>query len=440
MKLLLLLLLLTAACGAGLVDHTGIDLQTVGPPLQCSLPQKDCGGSVCVSVDKDPSNCGACGNVCATPQNATNKCEASHCGFTCNPGFFFCGGGQRCCPAGALAAGGDTSCAVVEGAVQCWGANDSWQLGTDPAAAGWSARPVAVPGVAGAGSVAVGLKHVCAILAGTGEVMCWGANGSQQLGVVGGNGPPVKVPGVSGAQSLALGDRHSCAATSNSVLCWGANDSGQLGQGSVTATGVPAAIPSFAATSIAAGTAFTCAVSGGDVYCWGINSKLQLGDSAPAPSPSPHLVNGVSVPATSVAAGDAHACAIGSASKPYCWGAGDSGQIGDGKLDPTSPATGVSNISSASLVAAGAIHTCAVSGGSAFCWGGNNFGQLGMSPRDASRPSQVGTLSAVQRIALGANHSCAQNGDGAVYCWGNNVSGQAGALAGGTVLGPRPID
>jgi alpha-tubulin suppressor-like RCC1 family protein len=140
-----------------------------------------------------------------------------------------------------------------------------------------------------------------------------------------------------------------------------------------------------------------------------------------------------------VAAGDAHACAIGQSSRVSCWGADSSGQVGNGKVETTSQVTGL-NLSSVSLVATGASHTCAVSGGAAFCWGGNNFGQLGMSSPDPTKPFQLGTISAVQRIALGAHHSCAQNGDTAVYCWGNNGSGQAGAPIGGTILTPRPID
>jgi alpha-tubulin suppressor-like RCC1 family protein len=268
--------------------------------------------------------------------------------------------------------------------------------------------------------------------------MCWGANGSAQLGVAGGNGP-VKVPGVSAAQSLALGDRHSCAATAAGIFCWGANEVGQLGQGGTGATAGPAPVTGIgAATSISAGTAFTCAVSGGELYCWGTNSTYQFGESStPEMLAAPFHVN-VPAPTTAVAAGDGHACAIGPTSKLYCWGLNSSGQVGDGKPDLTLKVAGIGL--SSSLVAAGASHTCAVSGGAAFCWGANNFGQLGMISPDPTKPFQVGTISAVQRIALGANHSCAQNGDGAVYCWGNNVSGQAGPPAGGTVLTPRPIN
>jgi len=437
MKRLLFALLLSAGCGAGLVDHTGVDLPALGG-LVCAAPQEAC-NNACVSTETDVNNCGNCGFVCATPSLATSTCVARTCGFTCNPGFFLCGAGQRCCPASALAAGGDATCAIVEGSVQCWGSNSSGQLGS-PSGPGsqWSAKPVAVLGVSGAGSVGVGLKHACAILAGSGEVMCWGANDSAQLGVALGNGP-VKVPGVSGALLLALGDRHSCAATSSALLCWGANELGQLGQGGTSNTpGGPGPVTGITgASSISAGTAFSCAVAGGELYCWGTNSTYQFGESSPSYSATPLLIN-VPAPTTVVAAGDAHACAIGSGSKLYCWGVSSSGQVGNGNTNPTSSVTGVGL--TCSLVAAGASHTCAVSGGAAFCWGANNFGQLGMSSPNPTKPFQVGTISAVGTIALGANHSCAQNGDGAVYCWGNNLSGQAGAPVGGTVPAPRPID
>ncbi|HEX9604596.1 MAG TPA: hypothetical protein VF973_12670, partial [Myxococcales bacterium] len=138
MKRLLPALFLSAACGPGLVDHGGVDLQTV---LQCSATQEPCGGA-CVSTETDVNNCGGCGLVCPTASLATNSCAARTCGFTCNPGFFLCASEQDCCPASALAAGGDTSCAVVDGTVQCWGSNDSGQLGTSSTGAQWSAKPV----------------------------------------------------------------------------------------------------------------------------------------------------------------------------------------------------------------------------------------------------------------------------------------------------------
>jgi len=435
MKRLLPALFLSAACGAGLVDHAGIDLQTVGG-LQCTLPQQDCGGPVCVSPDTDVNNCGACGLVCATPQHATSKCEARTCGFTCNPGFFLCSGGSQCCPASSIAAGGDSSCAIVDSAVQCWGSNLSRQLGTSPASALWSAKPVAVPDVPPASSVSVGLAHVCAILAGTGEVMCWGANESAQLGVTTGNGP-VKVPGVSGAQSLALGDHHSCALTVTGVVCWGANDSGQLGD-TTSAAGPHAPVANtLGAVSVSAGGAFNCAAaSDRTLWCWGSNSSGQIIDASGSSSSTP--VQNRSVSNVSIAsAGSAHACAIGSGF--WCWGLNTSGQVGNGGT--SSPVFSGVSLSSPTSVVAGSLHTCALSGGGAFCWGLNSSGQLGLGTTlPQLKPALIPTLAAVRGLALGANHSCAQTADGAVYCWGKNDSGQAAAPASSPILAPRPID
>ncbi|MFL5310739.1 MAG: hypothetical protein ACJ79H_09845 [Myxococcales bacterium] len=432
MKRLLPALFLSVACGAGLVDHGGVDLQTVGG-LQCTPPQQDCGGSACVSTESDVNNCGACGLVCATPQHATSTCKGSGCGFTCHQGFFQCAS-QGCCPASALAAGGDTTCAVADGTVQCWGSNLSGQLGTSPASAPWSAKPVAVPDLPPAVSVSVGLAHACAILAGTGEVMCWGANESFQLGVGAGNGP-VKVPSVSGAQSVALGDHHSCALTSAGAVCWGANESGQLAD-TTTSTGPHPAVPNtVGTTSLTAGSAFACAAVSGKLWCWGSNASGQiLGASGPS-SPTPvenRSVSNVSF----TAAGSAHACAIGSGF--WCWGSNAAGQLGDGST--SDGFKGVNLPTSPTLVAAGALHTCAVSGGAPFCWGANASGQLGSGTTiAANRPTQV-ALSGVQQLALGARHSCAQTADGAVYCWGKNDSGQAAAPVSAAVVTPRPID
>jgi len=436
MNKLLPALLLTAACGAGLVDHDGFVLPPSGGGLQCGdLPQKDCGTGVCVNLDRDVNNCGACGFACATPQHATSKCEASTCGFTCNPGFFACAS-QGCCPASAIAAGGNTTCAVVDSNVECWGSNDSGQLAVDPAGAPWSAMPVKVPGVPAASSVAVGLAHACAILAGTGEVMCWGANESIQLGVTTGNGP-AKVFGVSGAHALALGDHHSCALTDSGAVCWGANDSGQLGNGTTSPPAGPQpAVPNTAgATSLSAGGAFNCAANAGKLWCWGSNASGQIIGTPLSTTATP--IENKSVSGTSMtAAGSGHACAIGSGF--WCWGANSAGQVGNGSTSPTQ----FTNVGgNPTAVGAGALHTCALESGIPLCWGSNTFGQLGIgSLLPQLKPTIEVPLAGVQQLAVGSSHTCAQTTDGALYCWGRNDTGQVAAPLVTSVLAPRPID
>jgi hypothetical protein len=43
-----------------------------------------------VNKQSDVSNCGACGNKCTAPSNATAKCTSGACGFTCKTGFGNC--------------------------------------------------------------------------------------------------------------------------------------------------------------------------------------------------------------------------------------------------------------------------------------------------------------------------------------------------------------
>jgi alpha-tubulin suppressor-like RCC1 family protein len=433
MKRLLLALFLSVctACGAGLVDHNGVNLAT----LSCNDPAAvNCGG-VCTLTDSDPSNCGVCGHSCPTPSLANKiTCSQSNCGFTCEPGFFLCDGTaaeDHCCPASTIAAGADTSCAVVETKVRCWGSNIDGQLGTDPAGQ-WSAKPLPVPGLPAASSVAVGGHHACAIAAVTGEVWCWGSNSSGQLGV----GPTTssaaqKVTGITGAKSLALGAFHSCALTPAGLVCWGANNSGQLGDGTTaqrTTPSTPVALPSLP-SSVSAGAAFTCAVASSSVYCWGSNDSGQLTGAPPTYTYSADPVKVANAQqALVVGTGASHACATGAGSKLWCWGSNSSGQIGNGSSPSSTPT--FSGVSVAAVTVAGGLeHTCAIADdGTAYCWGSNVSGQLGTgSPTPVElRPAHVNPLIGVLRLALGATHTCAQTSDGVVSCWGNNSSFQLG--------------
>jgi hypothetical protein len=168
----------------------------------------------------------------------------------------------------SLATGGNHTCAVLEtGRVMCWGANGSGQLGDGTNAS--RDLPVDVVGLSsGFSAVSAGASHTCAV-SDTGSLKCWGSNFYGQLGN-GTTGPssmvPVDVTGLTAAvTALSLGGGHTCALlSSGGVRCWGRNDYGQLGDGTTTARSTPTVVTGLPddVAAVSTGYYFSCALLG----------------------------------------------------------------------------------------------------------------------------------------------------------------------------------
>lgn len=327
------------------------------------------------------------------------------------------------------------ACALrVGGRVRCWGLNEDRQLGDGTATD--RVRPVTVKGVSGATQIAVGDHHACALLL-TGHVRCWGDNSYKQLG----DGTrkarvaPVTVRGVTRARAIAAFQAHTCAVVARGrVMCWGAYQTGgEDREADEFPASKPTRVPGLTrVTALAAGSGFDCALRAtGRVKCWGDNDDGQLGDGTLEDRARPVTVRNVRS-ATAVTAGLSHACALVSRGRIACWGSNAFHEAGDPSRRPRlkTPRI-VPGLSGQTAIAVGDRFTCSAGGaGPSRCWGANQSGQLGNGKggtnAQSATPGPVARLGSAIGLTAGSDSACAQRANHQVWCWGNNDTGQLG--------------
>lgn len=147
----------------------------------------------------------------------------------------------------AVAAGGAHSCAIAEnGMPWCWGANDYGQLGdgtNNPALTPVTVRTGVSDALTGATAIASSAYHSCAVVGGA--VYCWGWNGDGQLGTGSFDDSPyamMVLPSSAAVESVTAGLFHTCASSSTTTWCWGNGYYGALGNGALGYSPVPVLI------------------------------------------------------------------------------------------------------------------------------------------------------------------------------------------------------
>lgn len=343
-------------------------------------------------------------------------------------------------PAAGVTAGERHSCVWFEdGTAACWGNNGGGRLGDGTVES--RPRPVDVQGLAGnVRAMAAGAVHTCAIVGG-GQVQCWGTNDQGQLGdgTKTSSVRPVTVKGVSGATAIAAGGTHACALVGGGGLrCWGSRSGDQAANGTPDAGGL---------SGIACGDAFVCASGGRTVTCIGSGpgigeGKFELQTGGPTEQ-EPNAPETFAAP-RALGAGGAHGC-VAFDGRPFCWGAGARGQLGDGEYADRDRLTEVvvgSPDASVTAFAGGAAHTCVLrTPGSLYCFGANDAGQLGPAAVTFATDGKSGPTGGwggplpprsdeapvvVAGVAAGGDHTCALLVDRSVRCWGANEDGQLG--------------
>lgn len=405
-----------------------------------------------------------------------------------------CSGGALLSNVIGLASGGRHVCALMTGgSFYCWGRNASGQLGLGVESPE-EGVPSSVCSTGSAGTCvsmnnpsafSLGLNHSCAIVAGA--LFCWGQNDSSlPLGVAPGlfesspysvceQGFGVGCTPLGGVAQITGGEDHMCARLSGGgAKCWGYNYNSQLGNGDSggnfgtpsdvcesglwDGTSCSGGLALSGITFVEAGFSHTCALVSGEVMCWGDNGYGQLGDNFTTERSLPVLTcddstcAGTLVNAASLSAGDVNTCARMQNGTLKCWGYNTYGAVGNGLTDDgfgnnylpypvnvcsSGSGAGCTPFGNAGAVAVGSTAACAVdNAANVVCWGQNAEGVLGIgvaveegSPTAvcASGFGQTCTpLANVAALSAAGHYSCALLNTGNVKCWGDNNYGQLG--------------
>ena len=332
-----------------------------------------------------------------------------------------------------LTAGNDTSCAIQQGKLYCWGWNREGMTGVGGYQGVSSPpfpnvlEPVRVQGaLAGlyVQDVASGIIHTCAIAGATpapaagNKLYCWGDNSEYQYGTnsTANSYVPMLATSISGYYFTSLSTSwHTCviaqSGTNKKAYCWGKNDSLQAGENSTSnaapVTTDPKTQPNTAlrtgnATSTelnnvsyieAVSSDMTCGINGSQAFCMGQNANGANGQGTTgADSARPKLIASLTS-TTKVASNAGRVCAL-NASRLYCWGLNSGWRTDSGPnftnsatasktpiSTPTRPHTsaaqnGLFN-ATISDFAVTDYSMCIIVSGSVWCSGYNDRGQLG---------------------------------------------------------------
>ena len=366
-------------------------------------------------------------------------------------------------PVQVVAGANHTLVRLQNGDVWAWGSNERGQLGIDNSFALSNSAPVRVPTISGATYIAAGHNSSYAIV--NGELLAWGCNLHGQLGTAqtlpnNRRFLPVVVSGIQGAQQVAAGYGHVLVRTNNEVLSFGRNDFGQTALTNNTASIISS--PTITggegshSMAIAAGEHHSLLINNrGDLWGAGNNSTFQIARFGSLASNSIYRGWNVSPGLTPidenisrVTAGNDFTLVLTN-SNIFSYDSTNThhraGQSPSSRLQNTNRrangGTALNNQTSMGFrnmiyVSAGHNHSLSIdTEGNIFAWGDNSQGQLGIG--SATTPtsflmnrvngvvaSTTGNLSG--RVAGGANHSVAIAAGGAIYAWGNNSRGQLG--------------
>lgn len=351
-------------------------------------------------------------------------------------------------PATDVEVGARHTCALAGERLYCWGQSGLFETGRylDPTT---YAAPSAISGRWSA--LEIGSHSVCAKRVGVGgeEIVCWGSNNRDQLGLgdeAGENVGTTVQPADLAFDQITLGLEHGLAILDGALYGWGTNSHFQLSDllergttiADPTAMTLDGITGPFAQVSAMQWSSF---VRHEDGRAWGFGWSAE-GENGSGRSSGSFETPGA-LPGDDwieLQAGMRHACGRTGDGSVFCWGRGDMtpsanhdcddmrGALGDGtgsSTMPSSPITGLTASREGVRLSAWC-GSCVIDDDDALhCFGANTYGELGVGDREPRlRPARV--EGSWTDIALGERHACAIRTGGALYCWGSNADGRLG--------------
>ncbi len=281
------------------------------------------------------------------------------------------------------------ACSVIAGGVQCWGTNTFGQLGNGSTTSSSTTPVVAIAAASGVTKVEVRQGSSCAVI--NGGLNCWGYNDTGQIGdgsTTQRNSPVQIFASGSGVTDVIIvgawsfeGSATTCAVIAGGLKCWGFNSGGLVGDGSTTTRLSPVDIipPGSGVTKVFGSSTNLCAIKNSGLFCWGSNTSggLGVGDKVARTTPTLVIAEGSGVTSGYLAYNQG--CAVVNAGLK-CWGANTSGVSGDGtvveKLTPVTIYPSGSSVTAVGLPYRTV--TCAIINSAEKCWGtDSNFGLMG---------------------------------------------------------------
>jgi alpha-tubulin suppressor-like RCC1 family protein len=293
--------------------------------------------------------------------------------------------------------------------------------------------------------VTAGSAHSCALTE-SGEIWCWGANRSGQLGM----GEfsdcrrrPTRVKGITDAVEVVAGGVHTCARRKNGqVVCWGDNEFGQVGDGGKEDRSSPTMVNSLPHIKrLAAGIGQTCAIGMKGLYCWGYDGSV-LHERKIAEKP--RRIRQLAGRAKDLSLGYEHLCILRPDGTVECRGDNLLGQLSGPDNIRIDKFRRVTRLKNGRQVVSGYNHNCVLrKNGTVACFGTNLLGEVRPISEGSGfrRPMTVPGLRGIRLLAASSSETCALHQAGNITCFGPFYARQLGRdtdLEDGAHLVPVP--